>query len=153
MSGASGAGGAIGAIGSLVSGQSQADVLRNQASIQRNNATQAIVASKQNADRQVLISDKQIGSEKEQFAANGVAADSGSVLNVLAASSANAELDRQTILYGGQVRAINYENQASIDSLSADNALTASYYGAAGSAIKGATPYLASAATDGPGEQ
>lgn len=149
MSGGAAAGGQfISSIGSLVSGQSQADMLDTQAEIQRRNAGQAIIAAKQNADRQQLIAGKQIGSEEASYGASGVAM-TGSVANVLAASAANAELDRQNILYGGQIRAINYENQASMDKISAKNALVGSYYGAAGAAIKGGTQAYAYAGGGG----
>lgn len=133
--GAMAAGGGIAAVGALMQGQSTASTLNQQANIQRNNATQSIIASKLNADRQSIMSSKAIGRISSGYSASGVALNSGSVFAVIGASAANAELDRQNILYGGEIRAVNYENQASIDEKGASNALSGSYFNALASIV------------------
>lgn len=127
------AGGLLGAYGAFTQGQETADVLERQASIQRQNAIQSIIASKINADRSSLLATKAIGQEAAGYSAAGVDTNSGSVLAVLGASAANAELDRQNILHGGQIRAMNYTNQANLDDLGADHSIKASYFNAAAS--------------------
>lgn len=128
------AGGLLGASGAFTQGQETADVLERQASIQRQNAIQSIIASKINADRSSMLATKAIGQEVAGYSAAGVDTNSsGSVLAVLGASAANAELDRQNILHGGQIRAMNYTNQANLDDLGADHSIKASYFNAAAS--------------------
>lgn len=135
--------------GALKQGSDTASALEQQAQIQQNNASAAMFAARENAMKQTLIASKQIGGESAGYAAAGVASDSGSVLDVLSASAANSELDRQNILYGGQIRSINYENQASIDRFSGQSAKSASYFNAFGALTGGVTS--ASTASGGGG--
>ena len=122
-----------------MSGQAESQKLRYQASIQQNNATLALQSAKADADKQSLMSAAKIGQETASYAASGVDINtSGSVLDVLGNSAANAELDRQNILHGGEIRSINYDNQASRDQASAGNALKSSYFNALGSVAGGA---------------
>lgn len=132
-------GGSANAVGALIQGQQQSDALNYQAKIQSKNAYEATAAASLNADRQDLIAAKSIGGTKAGYAAAGVDASSGSVMDVLAASAANAELDRQNIIHGGDLRAVNYENQASMDRLGASNAIKASYFNALSSLVGGAS--------------
>lgn len=133
----------FGAYGSLMSGKQTSDLLKNQADTQTRNANEALVAAKYNADRESLIATKHLGSMQASYAASGVDASSGSVLAVMAASAANAELDRQQILHGGQLRAVNYTNQASLDRLGAGHALQASYFNALSSVVAGGAGMMA----------
>jgi hypothetical protein len=126
---------AVSAVGSLTKGSSESDALNYQAKIQGQNADAARVAAKADADRQQILANQKIGGIGAEYASSGVDSNSGSVLAVIGASAANSELDRQNILHGGDVRAINYQNQQNLDQTSAGNALKAGYYGAAASAI------------------
>lgn len=141
MQGASLGAGGIGAIGALMQGQNTSDTLKYQAQIQTNNANDALVAASINANRNQIMAQKVIGEASAGYGASGVEASSGSVLSVMSASAANAELDRQNILYGGEIRAINARNQAHLDTIGAGNAVTASYFNAlsgfAGGAVRG----------------
>ncbi len=129
----------VGAVGSLMKGQSESDALDYQAKIQANNAEMARRKATMDADRQQMIAGQKIGGITADYAASGVDVHtSGSVLSILGASASNSELDRQNILHGGDIRAINYENQSSLDRVAGGNALTGSYYGAAASLIGGA---------------
>ncbi len=127
----------FGAYGSIVQGQQTSSLLDNHAREQRQNATLAVQAAQYNANRQQILSGKRIGAETAAFGASGVTMDSGSVLSVLGDSAASAELDRLNIIHGGDVRAINYQNQASLDEYAAKNALQASYWNAASSIAMG----------------
>lgn len=143
-------GGTLGVYGSLLEGKQKSDVLNFQANIQNRNAAEAVAAAKFNANKQNMMATKLLGSEAAGYGASGVTADSGSVLDVIGASAANAEMDHQNILHGGEIRAVNYENQASLDSLGAKNALTASYFNAI-SSITGSSYKLASMNPGSPG--
>lgn len=136
MSGGGAIGGAFQMVGSLMQGQSTADALEHQAEIMRRNAIAAMEAAKFDASKQQVMATKVLGAQSAGYASSGVEQTSGSVLDVIAASAANAELDKQSILHGGELRRINFENQASIDEKAAGNALTASYFGAAAGAAK-----------------
>jgi hypothetical protein len=133
-----GAGTAIGPTGAIIGGKQQSDLLNYQADIQTRNAYEARSSAEFNAHRQMITADKVMGNASANYGSAGVDASSGSVLSVLGASAANAELDRQNILHGGEIRAVNYENQANIDRLGANNALNASYFNAIASAFGGA---------------
>lgn len=124
------AGGMFQAAGSLIQGKQTANSLKYQAQVQTNNANEALTAASLNANRNSLMATKMIGQASAAYGASGVSGDSGSVLSVLGASAANAELDKQNILYGGQIRSINSMNQAHMDDIGATNAVNASYFNA-----------------------
>lgn len=140
----SGGGGIVGAYGSIYGGQQTADTLEYQAKIQSHNASEATMAASLNADKQDMVAAKVIGGTRAGYAAAGVDASSGSVMSVIAASAANAELDKQNILHGGELRAVNYENQASMDRLGASRAIQASYINAFSSLLGGGASALKS---------
>ncbi|MEO8837536.1 MAG: hypothetical protein ABI351_02360 [Herbaspirillum sp.] len=127
------AGGAIGGIGALMSGQSQYDSLNAQADLQQKNAQEALAQGQFNANKSALQSGQRIGDTTAAFGAGGVRSNSGSVMAVLGASAANAELDRLNILHGADMRAINYQNEASMERVGAQNAKVGSYFSAFGS--------------------
>lgn len=126
-----------GAFGDIVQGQTTSDLLNYQATIQGNNATEALQAAKYNSDREAMMAARTTGAAYAGYGAAGVESTSGSVMATMASSAANAELDRQNILYGGEIRAINYENQQSLDSFNADNAVKAGEFNAFASLIGG----------------
>lgn len=131
------AGSMTGAAGSLYQGQAQSDALQRAADIQRQNAALDIESSQANADRQMISANQKIGAATTGYAASGVTGDSGSAMDVLAASHANAELDKQNILHGGIVRATNYNNQAAMDETGAESAMKGSYLNAVSSIVMG----------------
>lgn len=130
------------AYGALMQGKQTSDLLDNQAATQRRNATEALVAAKFNADRSSMIAGKKMGEITSEYAASGVDMNSGSVMAVLAGSAANAELDRQNIIHGGELRAVNYQNQASLDELGAKHALQAGYFNALSNIVAGTGNYM-----------
>ncbi len=141
----------FGAFGALVQGQNTANSLNYDAQVQQNNATTALTTAKFNADKQSLLATRQMGAATAAYGASGVSADSGSVMAVMGASAANAELDRQNILHGGDIRATNYENQVSIDQLGASNAIKSSYFNALSAMVAGGGKIAANNQTAGGG--
>ena len=120
MSAGSAAGGTLGAIGSIVQGQSTAKTLDYNANLQMQNAKNALISAKLNADKSDIMSQKVMGQARANYGASGVSSDSGSVLAVMSASAANAETDKNNIIYGGQIKSVNFENQASLDKICID---------------------------------
>lgn len=132
-------GAGVGIVGSMMKGQSEQDALDTQAGLQRKNAIVALQAAKFNADRESRMATTTMGRMSAGYAASGVSQDSGSVLAVLGASAANAELDKQEILYGGQIRKTAYENQASLDERAGGNAMTGAYFSSLAQVINAGT--------------
>lgn len=81
---------------------------------------------------------RKFGSIKAGYGASGVTS-SGSPMDVLADSFTQSELDANTIIYNGKLRAAGYTNTASLDTASASNDMTAGYTKAASSALLGTT--------------
>lgn len=134
--GAMAAGRAVQAGGALYAGQSQAAALDAQAQIQQDNAAEDLAAGNLNAARTQITGQQKLGQIQGAAAAGGVK-ESGSVLDVMAASSMNSELDRQNVLHGAEIRSVNAENQATMDNIGAQSALTGSYFSAAGAVLTG----------------
>ncbi len=141
-----------GGAGALMQGQAQANALDRAASIERNNAALDIQTGQTNAAISSMRSNKAIGGIAASYGANGIAGDSGSVLNELAASTSNAELDRQNIMHGAQVRAVNYQNQATMDDIGAQSALKGSYFNAISSVMMGGSKAWGQSAGVSPGD-
>lgn len=129
----------IGAYGSILKGNEQSAALDRSAAIARNNAALEIQAGELNASISAIRSQNKMGAISAGFGAGGVASDSGSALSILAMSESNAELDRQNIMHGAKVRAINYENQARADEIGSESALKAGYMNAFSSLMMAGT--------------
>lgn len=69
---------------------------------------------------------RDIGRIIAAYGASGVQSDNGSPMDVLADSARVAELDKLTLQYNYELKARDYENQASLDRMNAANGLTAS---------------------------
>lgn len=131
------AGAGISAYGDIQQGNMTSDSLNEQA---RNLTSQAVEAQQKgqyDAMRQQLVSEHKIGTSIASYGASGVTASSGSMLDVVQASHQNAELDRLNILHGADIRAINYQNQASMDRYGADSARMGAYWKALGAMTMG----------------
>lgn len=132
-----GIGAGIGAAGSLLQGQAQSDALKRAAQIQDQNAELDLEASRENAAKVQTQGVLKTGAIENEEGAAGVTSNSGSALDVLRFSAANAELDRLNVLHGGVVRQINAQNQSSMDAVGAESALQGSYMNAVGGILKG----------------
>lgn len=135
--------GLISGIGAIMAGQSTANSLNAQANLQLQNAQEAEAQGQYNALKSQLASSLKLGTISANYGASGVQATSGSVQDVIASSTSSAELDRLNILHGADVKAINYENQAAMDKVGAQSAITGSYFQAAGSIIGGTAKGIA----------
>lgn len=130
-------GAAFSVIGALNQGQQAKNAAEYNAAIARNNA----IAARQQADASAAAQQRkarlQIGSMRAAYGASGITME-GSAMDVLEQSAAMAELDRQNILYSGELRAGGYESTAGLELMRGDNAVTGSYFSAGSALLSGA---------------
>lgn len=136
--GGAAAGGIFGAMGSLMEADDKSKAYDRQADELQANAALNLKIGEFNANRQQMIANKKIGAISADYAASGVASDSGSVLDVLASSHANSELDRLSILHGAQVRSTMMQNRAQVDREAASRSKQMGYFNAFGALFGGA---------------
>lgn len=108
-------------------GQYNAKVAKRAAAVARDQAAAAMI-------RQDKLARKARGAIRAAYGAAGVSVE-GSPLDVLAESAANAELDRLTIKYRGELQAQGFEADGALSLFEGRSAQTASYFKAAGSIL------------------
>lgn len=132
--GAQAAGGIIQGIRSIYSGNAAGAAADYNANLAHTNAGAAIAQSQEIARRQGQHANQVIGQERANVGASGVALG-GSALDAIAQSTAQAELQRRSTLYKGEVAAYGFESNARLDRMRASSARTSGYLGAAGSLL------------------
>ncbi len=142
-------GGGIQAGGDILKGQMTANSLRAQAEQQRVQAEEATQAGQYNAFRSQLQATQVLGHNEAAYGASGVTSSSTSVNEVLRAGATNAELDRQNIIHGADIKAINYKNEASLEEFGANSALEGSYFAAIGDILGSSKGVIANASSSG----
>lgn len=129
---------AMSAVASIKQGQAAKAAAQYNAQVGEQNAT----AAEQQAQSQAFLHSRRASMENggllANYGASGVVSGEGSPLEVLAQSAANAEWDRQTIVYNGRVRANSLRNQAGLDTAQGETAEQNGYMSAAGSLLQGA---------------
>jgi hypothetical protein len=128
---------AIGAISAISSAKQQSDSSKYNAKVAENQAISSRQQAEANAITQQRSAAKKIGSMQAAYGASGISVE-GSSLDILEESARNAEMDRQNIIYGGELRAIGSEGTAILEKNRASNAMSSGYLSAAGSIFKGA---------------
>lgn len=109
------------AAGAKQSANAEAQAAQVNAQIARNNATVSRQQAQADSILQQRESRRKIGAIAASYGASGVELE-GSPVEILALSASDAELDRQTIIYKGEVRAVGYENDAAIQDKAASSA-------------------------------
>lgn len=154
----------LGAVGSLSKGGAQsaqyqglAQDQQYQATVARQNASEAITYAGSQEDAQRTQARYQIGEQAAAGAQSGVIASQGSLGQVERQSAVNKELQALNIRFGGQVNATNSLNQAAIDTQSAQRdqsnagyAQQSGYLSALGSVFGGVGSYLGGRARANP---
>lgn len=107
------------------------------ADVARNNAIAARQQAAANAEAQGRESRRRIGAMRASYGAAGVALE-GSPLDVIESSAMEAEIDRQNILYSGEMKAQGYENTAGLEIMKGESAVTGSLFSAGSSLLTGA---------------
>jgi len=128
---------AFSVIGALNQGQQASDAANYNAAVANNNAIAARQQAQAAAAAQERKARLQLGSMRAAYGASGVSLE-GSPLDVIEASAAAAELDRQNILYSGELKAGGYQSTAGLELTRGENAVTGSYFSAGSSLLKGA---------------
>ena len=128
------AGAAVSAVGAISAGQAQANASKYQANI----ATQNANAAQQQAQQAALLQEQKtaqlLGTQRAGYGGSGITSE-GSPLDVLSSTASAAELDRQTILYQGHIRAAGYQDDATLARMAGDAAVTNSYFSATGAIL------------------
>lgn len=131
------AGTAVTAIGAISSANAAASASKYNASVADQNA----VAAQQQAEGAARIQQEQaqrtIGSAIANYGASGIVSGTGTPLDVLANSAANAERDRQNIYYKGALQAAGYSDESALDRASASNASSQGLMSATGILLGG----------------
>lgn len=122
--------GGLKAAGQVQQAEEQSNSMLREADAQDQNAKIAAAAGRYNIARQQSEAYKVIGGVEADYAASGITADSGSVLDVIRESHINAELDRQNIKYGADLRVLEAKSRSAALRVGAENAKRAGYYGA-----------------------
>ena len=146
---------AFSAIGALASANAksnqataQAQAADYNAAVDKNNATNALQVSAENASERQRQNSLHLASQRAAIAQSGTGMD-GSNLDVLGQSAQNLELDALNVRYGGLLNAKGYNDRSALGSqqasayrTAADDATSAGYIGAAASVLGGTGNYL-----------
>lgn len=136
----------VGVVGQVVSGMNASKADAYNAQIANQNAMIARNAAEYQAQQQQRAARIKIGQAEANYGASGITTE-GSPLDVLESSARNAELDRQAIIYQGQVRAAGYTDQATLDQMRSSSDLEGGIFKGFGAAASGASDFF----TKGPG--
>ena len=117
------------AMGSIQQGNAQQQAARYNAQMAFNNAAAARAAAEEDARREKRQGKKRMGTMR---------AHDPDKLDLLEDSAMEEELNFQTILHGGEMQAIGYENTARLEIARGKSARAAGYAGAAGALLSGA---------------
>ena len=91
----------------------------------------AVAVQQSEADAQAKDREKiqHIGAIRAAYGASGVTG-AGNALDIMATNAALFEQDKQNILYKGRLRALGYEETATLEEMSGEAAQTSGYIGA-----------------------
>lgn len=128
---------AISAAGAVQGAQAQAQSNYYNAAVAQRNGAIAVEQASRDADQQGRAARMKLGSMRAAYGASGVTPE-GSPLDVLEASASAAELDRQNILYRGNLKALGYSDTSTLDKYGGEVALKQGDYKAAGTLMQGA---------------
>lgn len=131
------AGTAMTAIGQIRQGQAAKAAADYNAQVANNNA----IVAEQQSQSQAMVQGRrammQNGGLLANMAANGIEVGEGSPIDILSQSAANAEMDRQNIIYNGRVKAQSLRNQAQLDTFQGETAQSNGFMSAAGTLLSG----------------
>lgn len=129
---------AVSAIGALQQGQQQKAYANYQAAQAEADAKAERDAAEIHADKIRKAAKLQAGEARAALAGSGVDVGQGTPVDINSSIYKNAEEDAWTTILGGKAKGAQLDAQAQGLRISGDNAETASYFNAAGSALSGA---------------
>lgn len=148
MAWAAAVGTVMGALGNGIQGESQKNISDYDAKVAEQNAQITRQQAKEEARRAMIVARKMIGDNRAAYAANGVSL-SGSALDVLGESAANAKLDELTILQEGEARGRMYEADARMARTVGNAARLGGYLGASGKLVSAGSSAYSARSTSG----
>lgn len=131
------AGSAVGAAGSIAQGQAQQDAAEYNQRVLKMQADQEREAANAEALDYKRQEHRKLASAQAARGAAGVAVGSGSPLLVDEATVREIALGTSRISYGGNVKRSNLLNEAELERVKGENAMTAAYWGAGSSLLSG----------------
>ena len=131
------AGAVFSAISSIQQGQAAKAQGEYNAAVAQRNAGIARDQAGRDAEAQQRHSYRVLGAARAAYGASWITSE-GSPMDVLESSAMEAELDRQNILYKGNLRAMGYEETAALDVSRGTSAERQSYAQAGSSLLMGA---------------
>lgn len=129
---------AMSAVSAMQQGQAAKSAANYNAQINLQNATITRQQAAQQAAQQDRENYLRLGAIRAAQGATGGRGDAGSVLDVLADAASQGELERQNILYQGELAARGYTNTAQLDTFSGANAARSGYLKAGSELLAGA---------------
>lgn len=132
---------AVSAIGALRQGEASAAASRYNAQIAEQNAQIARQNAADKAKQQQREAYLRLGAIRAAQGRSGGDAGQGSVLDVLGDVAAQNELEKQRILYEGEMAARGYTNTANLDRAQADSAESGSWLKAGSELLQGGVGY------------
>ena len=135
-------GAVVSAVGAIRQGQAAGAAAEYNAQINQQNAVIAQQDAAARAGQQERENYLRLGAIRASQGKSGGVAGAGSVLDVLADTAAQGELEVQNILYQGDLRARGFENTATLDEYNADNSRTSGYLKAGTELLSGAADYV-----------
>ncbi len=100
----------------------KADAYHNHAAELRQHAFATRETGKFNVMKQQIAAERKFGAIDADYAASGIASDSGSIFSVINASHVNSEFDRLNIIHTSEVNATQMEERARTDDNLAEEA-------------------------------
>ena len=141
-------GAAIGAgvsvLGTVMNAIGQSNAADYNAKIASNNAAEARYQGQKAQELQDQQARQKMGLMVANYGSSGVSSDSGSPLDILGQSAAQAKLDNLNIGYNANLKASGYDNTAALDTAQGNNALTSGLLSAVGQGASGYAKYKSS---------
>jgi hypothetical protein len=130
------AGAAISAMGAISQANAAKATAGYNAQLRERDASVALDQSKQDAARVARRTEEAQGSLLAGYGASGVTSD-GSPLDVLRQSAAEGQLDQDTLLYRGRLKATGYADSAELDRMQGRTATEQGRWNAASQLLTG----------------
>lgn len=111
---------AVAVAGSIQQSQQAKAAAKYNQQVAENNAIAARSKAAADAAAQNRQARMKLGAMRANYGASGITME-GSPIEVMAQSAAMAELDRQNILYGGEINAVGFSNTSNLEGARATN--------------------------------
>ncbi|MCW5621967.1 MAG: hypothetical protein KIS79_12750 [Burkholderiales bacterium] len=126
---------AMSVIGAITGAVSQSNAAKYNAAVAQQNATSSRQASALEETRLRVQQRRELGRMHTQIGASGLTMDSFG--DFLSNQETEMELDALLVRHGGEMRALGYQNEASLERSRAKSARTGGYISAAGDLVAG----------------